>query len=71
MLNCRAACGIEVGDEFIVTGGNDGSGNALVTVAKYSQSGFLQYLPSLNQKRDNHACSSFISDSGDTVGFIL
>ena len=61
-----------MGDEFIVTGGHDqGAGDALATVAKYSQSGFLQYLPSLNQKRDNHACSSFISDSGDTVGFIL
>ena len=57
---------------YIVTGGYDESvKDALDTVAKYSPDGFLQYLSSLNQRRDNHACSSFISESGETVGFIL
>ena len=30
----------------------------------------MEYLPSLNMGRFHHACSSFISDSGETVGFI-
>jgi len=63
------ACGIEVGDHYIVTGGYDYAApeDALNTVAKYSQSGLVDYLPSLNTRRHNHACSSFISDSGETV----
>ena len=44
---------------------------ALSTVANYSQSGLVEYLPSLNQRRAGHACSSFVSDSGETVGFVL
>merc|ERR1712241_146069 len=64
-----AACGIEVGDHYIVTGGydRDAPEEALNTVAKYSQSGLVDYLPSLNTRRYAHACSSFISDSGETV----
>jgi len=65
------ACGIEVGDHYVVTGGLDldfsTPEEALSTVAKYNQSGLVEYLPSLNQGRYNHACSSFISDSGETV----
>jgi len=64
-----AACGIEVGDHYIVTGGHDYDApeQALNTVAKYSQSGLVDYLRSLNTRRYGHACSSFISDSGETV----
>lgn len=63
----NGACGIEVGDHYVVTGGYDGPERALSTVANYSQSGLVEYLPSLNQRRLGHACSSFISDSGETV----
>ena len=71
MLHCRWACGIEVGDHFIVTGGEDSSApeGTLRTVAKYSQSGLVEYLSSLNQRRFNHACSSFVRHDGETVGF--
>ena len=56
-----------------MTGGYaiDAADYVLTTVAKYSQSGLVEYLPSLNHGRHGHACSSFISDSGETVGFIL
>ena len=62
-----------MGDHFIVTGGWDGDAAkyALTTVAKYSQSGLVDYLPSFNQQRYYHACSSFISDSGETVGVLI
>ena len=61
-----------MGDHYVVTGGGDDDApeRALNTVAKYSQSGLVDYLPSLNTRRSGHACSSFISDSGETVGFI-
>ena len=61
-----------MGDHYVVTGGNDDRAPqwALSTVAKYSQSGLVEYLPSLNQGRFIHACSSFVSESGETVGFI-
>ena len=62
-----------MGDHFVVTGGGDGSAQdkARATVAKYSQSGLVEYLPSLDHRRRSHACSSFISDGGETVGFML
>ena len=62
-----------MGDHYIVTGGGDidAPERALNTVAKYSQSGLVDYLPSLNQRRRDHACSSFISDGGETVGFMF
>ena len=64
---------MEVGDHYVVTGGEDWDApeRALSTVANYSQSGLVEFLPSLNQRRSQHACSSFISDSGEMVGFIL
>ena len=66
---------MEVGDYFIVTGGYETNSseyeNIFSNVAKFSQSGLMEYLPSLNQGRYNHACSSYISDSGERVGFML
>ena len=69
----RSTCGIDVGNHYIVTGGYaiDAADYVLTTVAKYSQSGLVEYLPSLNHGRHGHACSSFISDSGETVGFMF
>ena len=64
---------MEVGDHYVVTGGlgNSEPLYALSDVANYSQSGQVEYLSALNTRRFGHACSSFISDSGETVGFIL
>ena len=63
----REASGIEVGDHFIVTGGRGGTSGGLNTVAKYSRSGFIGNLANLNQGRYNHACSSYVTDRGETV----
>ena len=56
-----------------MTGGWDESApeQALATVANYSQSGTVDYLAEMNTRRYNHACSSFISDGGETVEFML
>ena len=63
----RYACGVEVGDHYIVTGGVEPSEDdeALETVAEYSQTGLVRYLPNMIQGRYRHACSYFIN--GKTV----
>ena len=62
----RHACGVEFGDDFIVTGGVNKSDN-LNTVALYSQSGFVRWLAPMNQARRAHACTKFVTDTGETV----
>jgi len=57
------SCGIDLGDSFIVTGGYEDR----VTVAQFSQTGFVKYLGNLNQGRRGHACSKFVDDSGKTA----
>ena len=65
----RYACGVGVGDYYIVTGGFDPSEDdwALDTVAEYSQTGSVRALPYMKQGRFWHACSSFINGDGQTV----
>ena len=60
-----SACGIDLGDYFVVTGGFDGKD----TVAQYSETGFEKYLAKLNQGRHHHACSKFVDENGKTVSF--
>ena len=62
-----------VGDKFIVTGGYHPSEAdwALDTVAEYSQTGFVRYLPNMIQRRYGHACSYFTNENGETVGIFL
>ena len=64
---CSAACGIDLGDSYVVTGGYF-SGRK---VTQYSLSGEVTYLADLQQGRLNHACTSFIDDNGVTVSFIV
>ena len=64
-MYCRSACGIDLGDSFVVTGGIDGS--TWNTVAEYTPTGEVTYLAALIQGRYNHACSKFIDDNGRTV----
>ena len=64
---------MEHDEKFIITGGYEGSEPdwALETVAEYSQTGFVRYLPNMIQGRFHHACSSFVNSNGDTVGIFL
>ena len=66
----RYACGVEVGDNFIVTGGKISSGgqsNTVNTVALYSKFGFVRWLAPMIQPRRSHACTKFVTDTGETV----
>ena len=59
----RYACGIEIDDKFVVTGGY----TRQTTVAEFTEAGAVTYLPSLKTGRWYHACSKFVTDDGDTV----
>ena len=56
----RYACGIEVDDKFVVTGGYF----TQTKVAEFTEAGAVRYLPSFKAGRYNHACSD---GDGDTV----
>ena len=57
------ACGIDLGDSYVVTGGEF----SRRTVALYSLTGTLTYLADLKEDRYMHACSSFLDSNGVTV----
>ena len=57
------ACGIDLGDSYVVTGGEFSRRK----VALYSLTGTLTYLADLQEDRYRHACSSFLDSNGVTV----
>ena len=59
------ACGIDLGDRYVVTGGQDGSTQQ--TVAQYSITGEVTYLAELQTGRYLHACSKFMDQDGHLV----
>ena len=59
------ACGIDLGDTFVVTGGNDGSTKQ--TVAQYTEDGTVTYLTQLQTGRWGHSCAKYINEDGETV----
>ena len=66
------ACGIDLGESYILTAGNVWTGSSWVydsKVSNYSTTGWTEDLPDLNIARRYHACSFYTTDSGDNVGF--
>ena len=39
------------------------------TVAEFTETGQVTYLADLQEGRDDHACSKFVDDNGETVSF--
>ena len=64
---CSAACGIDLGDSYVVTGG----WHSPQKVAQYTLSYEVTYLADLQQGRRTHACTSFIDDNGVTVSLVV
>ena len=62
----RCGCGIDLGDSFIITGGDDGN-RARNRVSKYSKMGFVEDLAHLMEDRALHACSHYKDDGGGQV----
>ena len=67
LFYCSNACGIDLGDRYVVTGGEF----SLQTVAQYTLAGEVTYLAELQQGRRKHACTSFIDDNGVTVSLVV
>merc|ERR1712025_892425 len=65
----RDACGVEVDDTFIITGGKDydAPDNALNSVVRYNSQGESEVLPSLTVRRKSHACASYLNGDGKRV----
>jgi len=63
------ACGVEVDDTFIITGGEDDSAPdwALNSVVRYNSQGESEVLPSLTVRRRNHACASYLNGDGKRI----
>ena len=65
MTMFRLACGIELDDKFVVTGGYW----TRSYVEQFTEAGHEKWLPSLNEGRYDHACSKFVKDDGVTVSW--
>ena len=65
---CSKACGIDLGDRYVVTGGEDGSTRQ--TVAQYTVTGDVTYLAELQTGRRIHACSKYLDGDGQLVSII-
>ena len=51
---------------MVVTGGRD----SYTTVSRYGKEGWIQDLPHLKIARDEHGCSSFLSEDNERVNLI-
>ena len=61
--NQRLACSISLDDTVILTGGV----YTKTTVSEYNTEGWVRDLAPLTHGRDGHACTSFLSASGERV----
>ena len=68
----RRACGIQIGAEFIITGGKK-ERESLKRVEKYNRELELvsPALPQLETARFDHACGKFDNEEGKTVIFFI
>ena len=68
-MQCREACGVEVDDELIITGGYDEDEDhyALNSVVRYNSQGESEVLPSLTERRWGHACATYLNGDGKRV----
>ena len=63
------SCGVDMGDQYVVIGGEPQVGSRNVTL--YNDYGFVRNLPDLVLGRWNHACAGFQDINGDMVGLIF
>ena len=67
--NYRFACSIPLEDKALITGGE--YIDTRTTVSEYNTDGWVRDLAPLTQGRSRHACTSFLSATGDRVGGTL
>ena len=66
-LSFRFACGIELDDKVIITGGGGDTKN---TASVYNDDGWVEDLAFLNTGRAFHACAHYTSDN-ELVKFVF
>ena len=68
----RFSCGIELDDKFVVTWGYepDDKINISRTVAVFTETGNVTYLPKMMKERYYHACAKFVNNKGNTVSLV-
>ena len=67
-LYFSGACGIELEDTVILTGGVIDS-KERTTVSIYDKDGWVRDLPNLKTVRKNHGCGHYIDDSNKLVSY--
>ena len=60
-------CGIEDGEEVVLTGGSDDGRSSVGTVTRYNMQGQATPFPPLNTARWSHACGTIKKSDGATV----
>ena len=69
MFEQRFACGIELEDKYILTGGYNAEDIPKKNVSQYNESGNVSHLASMNTGRAQHACGKFVNADGETVSY--
>ena len=69
ILVFSGSCGVDMGDQYVVIGGEPQVGSRNVTL--YNDYGFVRNLPDLVLGRYFHACARFQNGNGDMVGVIF
>ena len=57
VIHYRQACSISLADHVVITGGYW----TQTTVSRYNDDGWVEDMPSLNQGRNIHGCTLFLS----------
>jgi len=65
-----AACLIDEGDSFLLTGGSDSQGNDTSRISRYSSDSWLQDLDDLNTGRSGHACGWYTDTEGKRTNIV-
>jgi len=69
-FHLRGACGINMKEYIVFTGGYMDKGNTHVkTVSMYDMNGWVENLPDLNTARSSHGCGFYYSDKDELVKF--
>ena len=66
-------CLIPDGDEVILTGGRDTSyiNYPNSGVSRYNRNGWVSDLKTMNSRRYDHACGSFMNSNNEMVNFLF
>ena len=68
---CRFVCVIDDGDSALAIGGSKSGCCYYRDVERYSTTGLIETLPSLNINRNHHSCTKYINSAGEKVSLAI